>query len=73
MTLRSATVRALKNELKAERDINNRLISASNAQVGTINDLRAALLHLADRTHEHSKGCSGCLLVERELKIARKP
>jgi len=32
--------------------------------------LRAALLHLAMRRHDHSDGCDGCLGVQRETRAA---
>ena len=35
--------------------------------------LREALLHLAQRRHDHSDGCDGCLNVQRQVRAALAP
>lgn len=65
-TLREMTLRY---ENAEEQRIS--LESATSIQKSTIDELRQALLHLANRTHPHSDGCSGCLNVLAMLKTCQ--
>jgi len=38
--------------------------------VNNYDELRAALLHVTMRRHEHSDGCDGCLTVQRMVRAA---
>ncbi len=61
----------LQCRLRNANNLYDRLVASSNAQIITINNLRDALLHLANRDHEHSDDCGGCANLQSELKAAR--